>query len=48
MNRRFTYLEENRNAQIHERLREVDDTLARVVDRHRTDSEIGLLQNKRK
>lgn len=43
----LTYLEEDRDAQVHERLREVDDALARVVDRHRADSEISLLQSER-
>lgn len=44
----FAYLEEDRDAQIHERLREVDDTLARVVDRHRADGEISFLRNERR
>lgn len=43
----LAYLEEDRDAQIHERLREVDHALARVVDCHRADSEISLLRNER-
>lgn len=41
------YLEEDRDAEIHERLGEVDHALTRVVDRHRADGEISLLQRDR-
>lgn len=39
----LAYLEEDRDAQIHEWLREIDHALARVVDCHWADSEISLL-----
>lgn len=38
------HLEENADAEIHERFGEIDDRLSGVVDCHRTDGQISFLQ----
>lgn len=42
----LAYLEENADAEIHERFREVDHTLPGIVYRHRPNGQVRLLQFK--
>lgn len=41
--RRGGHLEQDADAEIHERFGEVDDGLARIVDGHRADGEVSFL-----